>query len=76
MQDQQDLRNDFHRAGKSKYSASKIMRVWTKNEENFEILRKHIPLEDNTRFLQQFFRFRGEGHSGVLPPPPPDATDY
>ena len=36
-------------------------------------LRKYRPLDDNTRFLQQFFRFRGGGErSGV--PPPPDAT--
>ena len=34
-------------------------------------LRKYRPLEDNTRFLQQFFRFRGGGRSGV---PPPDAS--
>ena len=29
---------------------------------------KVLPLEDNTRFLQQFFRFRGGGN--VLPVPP------
>ena len=38
-------------------------------------LRKYIPLEDNTRFLQQFFRFLGGGRSCVPPPPlPPDPT--
>ena len=36
-------------------------------------LRKYRPLEDNTRFLQQFFRFRGEGNVPAFPPPP-DAT--
>ena len=30
-------------------------------------LRYYIPLEDNTRFLLQFFRFRG-GESSPLPP--------
>ena len=36
MQDHQDLRNDFHWTGKIKQPAYKILRVWTKNEENFE----------------------------------------
>ena len=70
--------------GKNLKPSCKVLRVWTKNEENFEIfyknlwkidffhnfllhiswssassLKVYIPLEDNTRFLQQFFRFRG-----------------
>ena len=93
MQDHRDLMNDFDCAGKTKQDACKTLRVWTKNEENFENfqenseifwskslwkidffhnfllnifgfltpLRKYRPLEDKTRFLQQFFRFRGGG---------------
>ena len=34
MQDHHDLRNDFDWAVKSKQAARKILRVWTKNEEN------------------------------------------
>ena len=37
MIDHQDLRNDFDGAGKIKLSACQILRVRTKNEENFEI---------------------------------------
>ena len=36
-------------------------------------LRKYRPLEDSTRFLQQFFRFRGGGDVPAFPPP--DATE-
>ena len=36
MQDHQDLKNDFHWAGKITQPASKMLRVWTKNEEIFE----------------------------------------
>ena len=85
--------NDFDCAGKTMQHACKTLRVWTKNEENFENFQgnfeifwskslwkidffshfllnislisdsspKYIPLEDNTRFLQQFFRFRAGG---------------
>ena len=37
-------------------------------------LRKYRPLEDNTRFLQQFFRFPGGG-TFRRSPSSPDATD-
>ena len=36
-------------------------------------LRKYIPLEDNTRFLQQFFRFRG---GGTFRRPPPSRRHW
>ena len=36
MQDPEDLMNDFDSAAKSKQLACKTLRVWTKNEENFE----------------------------------------
>ena len=92
MEDHQNYKNYFHRAGKIKKPACKILRVWTKNEDNFENcqetfeiflsnsmenwlfshfyyillrfltpLRKNIPLEDNSRFLQQFSDFGGTG---------------
>ena len=35
-QDGRDLMNDFDWAGKTKQPACKTLRVWTKNEENFE----------------------------------------
>ena len=35
-QDHRDLINDFDWAGKSKQPTCKNLRVWTKNEENFE----------------------------------------
>ena len=37
MQDNQNIINNFHRAGKSKKSAWKDLRVWTKNEENCDV---------------------------------------
>ena len=36
MKDHRHLKKDFHWAGKVKKAAGKILRVWTKNEENFE----------------------------------------
>ena len=36
MQDHRDLMNDFDWAGKTKQRPCKILRVWPKNEENFE----------------------------------------
>ena len=36
MKDHQDYKNDFHRPGKRKKAACQMLRVWTKNEENFE----------------------------------------
>ena len=36
MPDHQDLMNVFDWAGKTKQVACKALRVWTKNEENFE----------------------------------------
>ena len=42
MQDHKDLMNDFDWAGKTKQRACKTLRVWTKNEENFEKLRDFL----------------------------------
>ena len=42
MQDNRDLMNDFDWAGKSKQTACKILRDWTKNAENFEIKKKRF----------------------------------
>ena len=39
------------------------------------LLRKYMPLEDNTGFLQQFFRFRGRDTFRRPPPLPPDGTE-
>ena len=36
MHAQQDLMNAFDWAGKTKQPACRTLRVWTKNEENFE----------------------------------------
>ena len=36
MRDRQDLRNDLNWPDKTKLSTCKALRVWTKNEENFQ----------------------------------------
>ena len=36
MEDHQDLMNDFDWAGKIKHPACKILRAWSKSEDNFE----------------------------------------
>ena len=46
MQEHQDLRNDFHWAGKGKQPACKTLRVWTKSEENFEKFQKTMRFFD------------------------------
>ena len=66
MKEHQHLKNDFHRAGKSKKSASKILRVWTKNEENSEKFQENFEIFWSKSlwkigffhiFYQIFFRF-------------------
>ena len=42
MQDHHELINDFNWAVKIKQSASKTLRVWTKNEENFEKFQENL----------------------------------
>ena len=44
MQDHQELRNDFHWAGKSKQPACETLRVWTKREENFEKIQENFEI--------------------------------
>ena len=44
MQDHQDLSNDFDWAGKIKQPACKILRVLTKNEENFENFQENFEI--------------------------------
>ena len=44
MQYHQDLMNDSDWAGKIKQPASKILRVWTKNEENFEHFQENFEI--------------------------------
>ena len=44
MQDPQDLRNDFDLADKTKQPACKTLRVWTKNEENFEKFQENFEI--------------------------------
>ena len=44
MQDHPDLINDFNWAGKSKQPACKTLRVWTKNEENFEKFQENFEI--------------------------------
>ena len=44
MQDHQDLRHDFHWAGKTKQPACKTLRVWTKSEENLEKFQENVEI--------------------------------
>ena len=44
MTDYQHLMNDFHRAGEFKIQACKVLRVWTKNEENFEKFQENFEI--------------------------------
>ena len=44
MQDHQDLMNDFDCGGKTKQPACKTLRVWTKNEENFENFQENFEI--------------------------------
>ena len=44
MRDHQDLRNDFHWAVKIKQPAWKILRVRTKNEENFGKIQENVDI--------------------------------
>ena len=44
MQDHRDLMNDFDWAGKTKQPACKTLRVWTKNEENFENFQENFEI--------------------------------
>ena len=44
MQDHQDLINDFNWAGKIKQAACKTLRVWIKNEENFEKFQENFEI--------------------------------
>ena len=44
MQDHRDLMNDFDWAGKSKQPACKTLRVWTKNEDNFEKFQENFEI--------------------------------
>ena len=47
MKDQQHLKKDFHRACKIKKPVYNTLRVWTKNEENFE------KFQETFRFFDQ-----------------------
>ena len=44
MQDHQDLRNDFDWADKGKPPTCKILRVWTKIEENFDNFQENFEI--------------------------------
>ena len=44
MQVNQDVMNDFDWAGKTKQPACKTLRVWTKNEENFENFQENFDI--------------------------------
>ena len=44
MKDHQHFKNDFHRAGKIKEAACKILRVWTKNDENVENFQENFEI--------------------------------
>ena len=44
MQDHHDLMNNFDSAAKSKQPACKTLRVWTKNEENFEKIQENFDI--------------------------------
>ena len=46
MQDHRDLMNAFDWADKTKQGACKTLRVWTKNDENFEIFQKNLRFFD------------------------------
>ena len=50
MQDHQDLMNDFDCADKTKQSACKTLRVWTKNEENFENFQENFEIFDQNLY--------------------------
>ena len=43
-QDHRDLMNDFDRADKDKQAACKTLRVWTKNEEDFEKFQENFQI--------------------------------
>ena len=43
-QDHCDLMNDFDCADKSKQPACKTLRVWTKNEDNFENFQENFEI--------------------------------
>ena len=43
-QDHRDLMNDSDWAGKSKQPACKTLRVWTKNEQNFENFQENFEI--------------------------------
>ena len=44
MSDHQNLKKDFHRAGKIKKPPCKTLRVWTKNEENLEKFQENFEI--------------------------------
>ena len=44
MQDHQDFMNDFDWAGKTKQHACRTLRVWTKNEEDFENFQENFEI--------------------------------
>ena len=44
IQDNQDLRNDFHRAGKNQKERCKILGARPKNEENFENFQENFEI--------------------------------
>ena len=46
MKEHQYMKYDFHRAGKIKKPACKTLRVWTKNEENFEKFQENFEIFD------------------------------
>ena len=63
MKDHQDLKNDFHRTGKIKKPAYKFMRIWTKNQENFERFQENFEIfllkisMENWLFSQFFTKY-------------------
>ena len=44
MPDHQDVMNDFDWAGKTKQSACKTLRVWTKSEANLENFQENFEI--------------------------------
>ena len=59
MKDHRHLKKDFHWAGKVKKAAGKILRVWTKNEENFDNFDQNLygELTFSTFFTKYFLDF-------------------
>ena len=55
--DHHHLKKDFHRAGKSKKGACKALRVWTKNEVNFEKFQENFKMFWSKSLFTIFTRY-------------------